>query len=139
MTLGPAVATIGEMRRLNLVDRANEMGAYLGEKLHALKAKHPSIGEVRGIGLFWAVELVKDQKLKNPFNTWQEKLDGKPMVVEQIAARMLAEGVVMQAWMSHFVLAPPLIVEKADIDKAVAALDKALVMADELLPQLTAV
>jgi taurine--2-oxoglutarate transaminase len=137
MTLGPAVATIHEMRRLNLVDRANEMGAYLGEKLNALKPKHPSIGDVRGIGLFWAVELVKDQALKTPFNTWQEKLDGKPMVVEQIAAKMLGEGVVMQAWMSHFVLAPPLIVEKDDIDKAVAALDNALVLADGLLEQQT--
>jgi taurine--2-oxoglutarate transaminase len=125
------------MRRLNLVDRANEMGAYLGEKLHALKSKHPSIGDVRGIGLFWAVELVKEQKLKTPFNTWQEKLDGKPIVVEQIAAKMLGEGVVMQAWMSHFVLAPPLIVEKEDIDKAVTALDNALVIADGLLDQQT--
>ena len=81
MTLAPAVATINEMRRLNLIERSNEMGAYLGEKLHALKPKHPSIGDVRGLGLFWAVELVKDQQKKDPFNTWQEKVDGKPMGV----------------------------------------------------------
>ena len=133
MTLAPAVATIREMQRLGLVERANEMGAYLGEKLHALKASHPSIGEVRGIGLFWAVELVKDQQTKEPFNTWQEKLDGKPLVVDQVAARMLAKGVVMQSWMSHFVLAPPLIVEKSQIDEAVAAFSEALVLADDLL------
>ncbi len=133
MSVGPAVATIREMQRLNLVDRAAEMGVYLGEKLQGLKAKHPSIGDVRGLGLFWAVELVKDQKTKVPFNTWQEKLDGKALVVDQVAAKMLGQGVVMQAWMSHFVLAPPLIVEKADIDKAVAALDEALVIADDLL------
>jgi taurine---2-oxoglutarate transaminase len=137
MTLGPAVATIHEMQRLGLVERSNEMGAYLGEKLHALKAKHPSIGEVRGLGLFWAVELVTDQRAKTPFNSWQDKLDGKPMVVEQIATKMLAKGVVMQAWMSHFVIAPPLIVEKAQIDEAVSALDEALALADALLePQL---
>ena len=133
ITLGPAIATIHEMQRLNLVDRSNEMGAYLGEKLHALKAKHPSIGDVRGIGLFWAVELVKDQTTKQPFNTWQEKLDGKPMVVDQMAAKMLAKGVVMLAWMSHFVLAPPLIVTKHEIDEAVAALDEALALADAAL------
>ena len=133
MTLGPAVATIHEMQRLGLVERANEMGAYLGEKLHGLKAKHPSIGEVRGIGLFRGVELVKDQQTKEPFNTWQEKLDGKTLVVDQVAAKMLAQGVVMQAWMSHFVLAPPLIVEKEQIDVAVAALDDALNFADGLL------
>jgi taurine--2-oxoglutarate transaminase len=133
MTLAPAVATIHEMRRLNLIERSNEMGAYLGEKLHALKAKHPSIGDVRGIGLFWAVELVKDQQKKDPFNTWQEKLDGSPMVVEQIAAKMAARGVMIMAWMSHFVLAPPLIVNHAEIDEAVAALDEALAFADALL------
>jgi taurine---2-oxoglutarate transaminase len=133
MTLGPAVATIHEMQRLGLVERANEMGAYLGEKLVGLKAKHPSIGEVRGIGLFWAVELVKNQQTKEPFNTWQEKLDGKALVVDQVAAKMLAQGVVMQAWMSHFVLAPPLIVEKEQIDTAIAALDDALNFADGLL------
>jgi taurine---2-oxoglutarate transaminase len=133
MTLGPAVATIHEMQRLGLVDRANEMGAYLGGKLKGLKGKHPSIGEVRGIGLFWAVELVKNQQTKEPFNTWQEKLDGKALVVDQVAAKMLSQGVVMQAWMSHFVLAPPLIVEKEQIDTAVAALDEALNFADGLL------
>ncbi len=133
MTLGPAVATIHEMQRLGLVERANEMGAYLGEKLQGLKGKHPSIGEVRGIGLFWGVELVKNQQTKEPFNTWQEKLDGKALVVDQVAAKMLAQGVVMQAWMSHFVLAPPLIVEKEQIDTAIAAFDEALNFADGLL------
>ncbi len=139
MTLAPALATIREMQRLALVDRACEVGAYLGDRLHALKAKHPSIGEVRGLGLFWAVELVQDQQSKQPFNTWQEKLDGKPILVEQIAAQMLAKGVVMQAWMSHFILAPPLIVETDHIDEAVAALDQALALADAALqPELVA-
>jgi taurine--2-oxoglutarate transaminase len=133
MSVAPAVATIKEMQRLNLVERANEMGKYLGEKLMALKAKHRSIGDVRGLGLFWAVDLVKDQKTKAPFNTWQEKLDGKPLVVDQIGAKMAGLGVTIQAWMSHLVVAPPLIVEKADIDKGVAALDEALAIADALL------
>ena len=133
ITLGPAVATIHEMQRLNLVERSAEMGAYLGEKLTALKAKHPSIGDVRGLGLFWAVELVKDQQKKNPFNSWQDKLDGKPMVTDQVAAKMAAKGVVVMSWMSHFVFAPPLIVDKAQIDEAVAAFDEALTLADDLL------
>ena len=133
MTLGPAIATIREMQRLNLVERSNEMGAYLGQKLHALKAKHPAIGEVRGIGLFWAVELVKDQQTKEPFNIWQDKIDGNPMVVDQIAAKMNAQGVVVMSWMSHLLLAPPLIVSKAEIDEAVTALDGALALADALL------
>jgi len=65
------------MQRLGLVERANKIGAYLGEKLKALASRHPSIGDVRGIGLFWAVELVKDKQTKQPFNTMRDKVEGK--------------------------------------------------------------
>jgi taurine--2-oxoglutarate transaminase len=131
LTLAPAIASINEMKRLNLADRAVEMGAYLGEKLNALKPKHPSIGEVRGIGLFWGVELVKNQKGKTPFNTMRDKVDGKPLLVDRVAAQMMAKGVYLQSWISHFVFAPPLIITKQEIDMGVAAFDEALVLADQ--------
>ncbi|MBV8674940.1 MAG: aspartate aminotransferase family protein, partial [Acidobacteriaceae bacterium] len=133
MTLGPAVAVIREMQRLDLVTRSREMGHYLGQKLQALKPRHPSIGDVRGLGLFWAVELVRDQQAKTPFNTMQDKVDGKPAVVELVAADMLKRGVAQQAWISHFVIAPPLIIEKDEIDFGVDALDKALIIADNAI------
>ncbi len=59
-------------------------------------------------------------------------MSGKPLLVEQIAGKMLAEGVIMQAWVSHFVIAPPLIVEKDEIVRGIGMLDKYLHMADEL-------
>jgi taurine--2-oxoglutarate transaminase len=130
ITLGPAVATIHEMQRLNLVERSREMGVYLGAKLTALKDKHPSIGEVRGLGLFWAVELVKNRKTKQLFNTMEDKVTGKPVLVDQIAAEMLKNGVFVQAWISHFIIAPPLIVEKEEMDIGIAVLDAALRLAD---------
>src|SRR5271163_2449052 len=131
MTLAPAVAAIKEMQRMDLVKRSREMGKYLGPKLHALKAKHPSIGEVRGLGLFWAVELVKDHVSKAPLNTMQDKVDGKAAVVEKVAGEMMKRGVSIQAWISHFVIAPPLIIEKDQIDFGVDALDQSLTIADE--------
>jgi taurine---2-oxoglutarate transaminase len=106
------------------------MGAYLGKKLHALKERHPSIGEVRGIGMFWAVDLVKNQRAKTPFNTYKDKIAGAALVVDKVAAKMMANGVYIQAWMSHFVIAPPLIVTEKELDQGVAALDEALVIAD---------
>jgi taurine--2-oxoglutarate transaminase len=130
MTLAPAVATIHEMQRLGLVERANEIGAYLGEKLKALASRHPSIGDVRGIGLFWAVELVKDRQTKQPFNTMRDKVEGKPLVVDQVAAEAMKGGVAVQAWVSHFVIAPPLIISEAEVDAGVAALDAGLSIAD---------
>ncbi|HET9804115.1 MAG TPA: aminotransferase class III-fold pyridoxal phosphate-dependent enzyme [Candidatus Acidoferrum sp.] len=130
MTLAPAVATIHEMQRLGLVERANRIGAYLGERLKALATRHPSIGDVRGIGLFWAVDLVKDKQTKQPCNTMRDKIEGKPLVVDQVAAEALKRGVALQAWISHFVIAPPLIISEAEVDQGVTALDAALSIAD---------
>ncbi len=131
MTLAPAVATIKEMQRLGLVERARKLAPFVEEKLLALKAKHPSVGDVRGKGLFWAVDLVKDQKTKEPFNTYTDKVSGKPLLVDQIAAKCMADGVIIQAWVSHFVIAPPLIVTEEQLEQGIATLDRHLGMADE--------
>lgn len=130
ITLAPAIAAIKEMKRLNINQRAKEMGAYLGETLHALKSKHKSIGEVRGIGMFWAVELVKNQETKEPFNTKADKVGGKPLLVDKLAGEMMKNGVFIQAWISHFVAAPPLIISREEINLGVKALDEALGIAD---------
>jgi taurine--2-oxoglutarate transaminase len=133
LTLGPAVATIEEMQRLKLVERAAELEPYVREKLMALKEKHPSIGDVRGLGLFFAVEIVKNRKTKQPFNTMRDKVEGKALVVDQIAAKTMADGVTIQAWISHFVIAPPLIVTKDELDFGIDALDRHLGIADALV------
>jgi taurine--2-oxoglutarate transaminase len=130
MTLAPGVAAIHEMQRLGLVERARDMGEYLGARLRELPDKHPSIGDVRGLGLFWAVELVKNRHTKQPLNTKSDKMSGKPLVVDQVAAAMMKNGVAINSWLSHFVIAPPLIIERGEIDEGVAALDAALGLAD---------
>ncbi|MGA3406182.1 MAG: aspartate aminotransferase family protein, partial [Candidatus Bathyarchaeia archaeon] len=53
LTLAAGVAAIDEYKRLNLIVRARELGQYLGSKLNSLIEKHSSIGDVRGLGLFW--------------------------------------------------------------------------------------
>ena len=91
------------------------------------------MGDVRGKGLFWAVDIVKNRTTKEPFNTYTDKVSGKPLLVDQIAGKMLAEGVIMQAWVSHFVIAPPLIVTKEELDLGFAAFDEHLGIADALV------
>jgi taurine--2-oxoglutarate transaminase len=130
LTLGPAVAAIREYKRLGLNERSRALGEKLGRMLGALKDKHPSVGDVRGRGLFWAVDLVRDRATKQPFNTQQEKLDGKPLVIDQVTARMMQSGVSCLGWISHLVIAPPLIISEAELDQGVAALDDALSLAD---------
>jgi taurine--2-oxoglutarate transaminase len=133
LTLGPAVATIEEMQRLKLVERAASLRPYVMEKLEAVKAKHPSVGDVRGLGLFFAVDLVKNRETKEPFNTMRDKVEGKSLVVDQIAGKMMAQGVNVQTFVSHFVIAPPLIITKEEIDIGIAALDENLGLADALV------
>jgi len=73
-----------------LNDRANELGAYLGKKLHALEASHPSIGEVRGIGLFWAVEAGEESaKQSARLTVGADKVAGRPLLVDKVSARMM--------------------------------------------------
>lgn len=133
LTLAPAIASIAEMQRLNLVERAVEMGNYLSPKLHELKKKHPSIGDVRGIGLFWALDLVKNSTTKAPFNSYSDKVQGLPLTVDKVAAEMMKLGVFIQAWVSHLVIAPPLIISRDELDQGVAALDQALSIADQAM------
>jgi taurine---2-oxoglutarate transaminase len=130
LTLAPAVAAIDEYKRLGLIERSKTMGKVFGDKLKKLAEKHKSVGDVRGLGMFWAVEIVKDRKTKEPFGTFKDKYARKPMLVDQVTAKMLEQGVYCIGWMSHFVVAPPLIITEAEMDEAVAAFDKALEIAD---------
>jgi taurine--2-oxoglutarate transaminase len=130
LTLAPAIAAIDEYRRLDLLARSARMGELLGAKLRALAEKHPSVGDVRGLGLFWCVDLVKDRATKEPFNTPQDKVARRPLVVDAVAAEMLKRGVTVLSWVSHLVIAPPLIVTEEQLDEGLAALDAALAIAD---------
>jgi taurine--2-oxoglutarate transaminase len=131
LTLAPAVAAIKEYQRLDLIEGAKRKGEYLGKRLSELKAKHPSVGDVRGLGLFWAVELVKDRRTKEPFFTSEDKLAGRPSLLAKIGGDMMKKGVYLLDWLSHFVIAPPLIITQEEIDSGVDALDGSLTIADK--------
>ncbi len=133
LTLAPAIAAIGEYQRLDLINRARTVGAGFGEKLKKLKDRHPSVGDVRGLGMFWAIEVVKNRTTREPFGTFHDKYARKPMVVDRVTAALMEQGVYCVGWMSHFVIAPPLIITEAEMDEAVAAFDVALAITDALV------
>jgi len=130
MTLGPAVAAIGEYRRLDLLRKSRADGRYLLERLQEIAGRHPSVGDVRGLGLFAAVELVKNRSTKEPFNSPEDKLAGRRTVVEEVQRAMLADGVYAFGWVSHLVIAPPLIISREELDRGLSVLDRALAVAD---------
>ncbi len=130
VALAAAVAALAEYRRLGLVEKSRRDGEYLLARLRGIAEHHPSVGDVRGLGLFAAVELVRDRATKEPFNSPEEKLVGRPLVADAVAAEMMRRGVYVLSWVSHLVIAPPLIVTREEIDRGVDALDAALGIAD---------
>ena len=131
LTLAPAAAAISEYRRLNLIQKSREDGVYLLRRLREIAERHPSVGDVRGLGLFAAVELVKNRTTRAPFNTEDDKMAGRPLVVDLVTGAMMKAGVFCVSWVSHLVIAPPLIVTREELDRGLEALDAALRLADE--------
>jgi taurine--2-oxoglutarate transaminase len=124
-----ANAAIQEYIDDNLIDNASNMGTVLSNRLNELKEEHDSIGDVRGKGLFWGVELVKNKETKKPFVTRREKF--LPNMLKKVSAAALVEGVYIVNVINTLIVAPPLIVNEEQIDQGIHILDNALKIADK--------
>ncbi|MBI4457137.1 MAG: aspartate aminotransferase family protein [Acidobacteria bacterium] len=118
VTAAAANAVIEYIEKEQLVDHAAVVGSYLRQQLLELQDKYPLIGDVRGMGLMWALELVKDRKTKEPAPEETSR------VMEQAKNRGLIVG---KGGLYGNVLriSPPLTISKADVDAAVRLLDQA--------------
>ncbi len=104
---------------------------YLKQKLYALADKHICVGDVRGVGHFWALEIVKNRKTKESFDVKAEKFSGKALMTGKIAADAMKNGLYVSPWYDTLVIAPPLIISESEIDEAIQILDKSLEIADQ--------
>ena len=105
-----------------------KVGKHLGEVLESLKAKHKSVGDVRYIGLFGGVELVKDRATREPLVPWGQDPAG---VMGAIVKELKARGFVTYSHENVIIVAPPLIITEAQIDEELAKLDEVLSIIDE--------
>jgi taurine--2-oxoglutarate transaminase len=124
-----ALASIDEYEKYNLVENAAKMGIVLEKRLKELSETHKSIGDIRGKGLFWGIELVKDRETKEPFVTRKEKFD--PGVLKRISAAAMDNGVYIVNTINTLIVAPPLIVDEKVIDQGIQILDKVLEISDK--------
>jgi len=124
-------AAVSEYKKLMASGLPQKTALYLEEKLYALADRHECIGDVRGISHFWALEIVKNRKTKEPFNVKAEKFAGGPLMTGKIAANAMQNGLYMAAWYDTLVIAPPLIITEDEIDQAVEILDKSLEIGDK--------
>lgn len=119
-----AMKNIEILEREKLPGRAAEMGKYLLEGLNSLKS-HKIVGDVRAIGLHSAIEYVKDKKTREP-------LSGKERAASKIEELSWQRGLYLcRASVDKTYVAPPLIIEKKQIEKIVSILDEAIGIAEK--------
>jgi taurine--2-oxoglutarate transaminase len=124
------VASIEAFREEGIVENSAALGEVLAEELPRLADKHPSIGEVRGLGLFWALELVKDRETRKPlvpFNASGEAF--APMA--KVAKAALERGLYLMTHWNVIMVCPPLTITREELHEGLSALDEALAVADQ--------
>jgi adenosylmethionine-8-amino-7-oxononanoate aminotransferase len=135
MACAAALAVQQVMRRDDLLQRVQQQGAGLRERLAATFGAHPHVGDLRGRGLFQALELVQDRARKTPF-------DPGLKLHARIKARAMAEGLMVYPMGGtidgrqgdHVLLAPPFIVDDDALDQIVQRLARAVDAAIAALP-----
>jgi len=123
LAMAAGLATVRAYRDERLFERANEIEQWLRGGLAALNRKHPVIGDVRGVGAMFAIELVKNPANKEPLVPWHGAASG---VMKDFFADLMRRGVYAFGRFNIVMLAPPLIIEKDDLDRGLDALDGAL-------------
>jgi len=131
VALAAAYAAIREYKEKNLIENAKELGKILKNRLEEIKEKHKSVGDVRSIGLFGAVELTKNREKKTPFNTYNDKLQGNVLMTDKVAKKAMENGVYINTWITHFIIAPPLIISKDELLKGLDVIDESLYISDK--------
>jgi taurine--2-oxoglutarate transaminase len=124
------VASIGIFKDERIIEHARELGAsVIGPELTKIAAKHPSVGEVRGLGVFWAIELVKNRKTREPLVPFNATgADAKPMV--ELMGACKKNGVWPFAHFNRLQVTPPCTTTADEAREGLAAIDQALDTAD---------
>ena len=127
ISLAAAIANIQVIQEDGLIERSAVMGPIMRRMLTDLGEQHPSVGEVRSIGLFGVLELVRDRQTREPLAPYNSTSP------EMIALRdyMLENGVFLYTHWHTVLIIPPLIITEEQLAQGFAVLDKALEITDE--------
>ncbi len=125
------VASIGIFKEEKIIEHARHLGTdVIGPELQKIMAKHPSVGEVRGLGVFWAIELVKDRGTREPLVPFNASgAAAKPMM--ELMGACKKGGVWPFAHFNRLQVTPPCTTSDDEVREGLAAIDKALDVADQ--------
>lgn len=127
VSLAAAIANINVLREDKIVEHAASMGIVLRRLLNDLGEKHESIGEVRSIGLFAVLELVKDRSSKEPMAPW----NSTSPEMNAFRKYCLDNGLFLYTHWHTVLIIPPLIITEEQLLEAIGILDKALLITDK--------
>src|SRR5881397_975075 len=122
-----AVASIEAFREEGIVENAAAMGEVFAQELPKLAERHPSVGDVRGLGCFWALELVRNRETKEPlvpFNAGGDALQP----IAKLSKAALDRGLYLMTHWNVVMICPPLVITREEIEEGLAALDEALLV-----------
>jgi len=124
------VATFEVFRRDGILERVRDLGSrVVAPRLAAMADKHPSVGDVRGLGLFWAIELVRDRETREPLVPFNASgADAAPMGA--FAAACKENGVWPFLHFNRTHIAPPLVITEEELVRGLDVIDAALDVAD---------
>jgi taurine--2-oxoglutarate transaminase len=129
ISLAAAIAVIEVMQQDQLVEKAKLSGEILKTMLQDLKARHPSVGDVRSIGLFAAIEVVKNQQTKEP----AAPFGGSSPEMSALRQYLLDHGVFLYTHWNTILLIPPLIITQAELEQGLSVIDQALYEMDKVV------
>jgi taurine--2-oxoglutarate transaminase len=126
VSLAAAIANIRVLHEDHLVEHAAAMGPVLRQMLNDLGEAHPSVGEVRSIGLFGIIELVRDPATREPMAPW----DSSSPEMTALRAHCLRHGLFVEVHWHTVLIIPPLIITEEQLREGFAVLDQALRITD---------
>jgi taurine--2-oxoglutarate transaminase len=125
-----AIASIEAFKEEGIVENAAEMGGSFAEQLRGLQENHPSIGDVRGLGCFWGLELVKDRETREPFVPFNATGEAfAPMA--RVWKTALDRGLYLMTHWNVIMVCPPLTITRDELEEGIGILDDALAIADD--------
>ena len=122
------IACVNYYEEADILGNVAKSGKLLGEKLEAMKKSHPCVGDVRYIGLFAAVELVKDKETREPLVPYGKDPQG---LMGKILGLLKARKFMTYTHENMIIVAPPLIITEAQIEEELAKLDEVLGIVDK--------
>lgn len=121
------VACVNYYKEANILENVNKVGKVLGELLEDIKSKHACVGDVRYIGLFSSIELVKDKETKEPLVPYGKDPEGR---MGKIIGALKAKGFMTYSHENMIFVSPPLIITEEQLREEMAKVDEVLETVD---------